>query len=508
MSAMSFLTRRAAPSIPAEATPDLGSIAIAENELLQERIASLELAMQDPGWIALSASMHQEFSRQGLINIVNAARLSYIKNPLINRGVEVKRLYVWGQGINVSCKDDNAADAIREFLECTGNARALFGHQARGQAEVELQVTGNLFLMLFADDEGMDVRVVPVEEIIEILHNPEDRTEPWYYRREWTTDSGVKVAYYRDWAYSPETGFVDERITEGQLSTDAMVYHVKVGGFLHWAFGVSEVYSALDWARAYKTLLENWASIVAAYARFAYHVKTPGGPGAIANIKQRIGSAFGAGGGVIDSNPPPTTASMALTGKETTIDPLKTAGATTSPGDGVWLLRMVCAAVGLPETFFGDASVGSLATAKSLDRPTEFNFRDRQELWESVYQDLINIMLEATGVKPANPVQIDFPEILEHDAGNYMNALVAGATLNGHPSITIPDMRTLSGLVLKALGETDIDDTLDKMFPEDEKGNPVPATPAAAPAEAEFVQALAKFRETLSHFAESEGVPV
>jgi hypothetical protein len=37
--------------------------------------------------------------------------------------------------------------------------------------------------------------------------------------------------------------------------------------------------------------------------------------------------------------------------------------------------------VGVPETFLADVSTGNLATATTLDRPTELVFMEKQEAW-------------------------------------------------------------------------------------------------------------------------------
>ena len=63
-----------------------------EMELLQERLAALELALEDVGWVRLGMEGEREFSREGLDRIMQIARYSYLKNPLINRGVSVNHL--------------------------------------------------------------------------------------------------------------------------------------------------------------------------------------------------------------------------------------------------------------------------------------------------------------------------------------------------------------------------------------------------------------------------------
>ena len=66
---------------------------------------------------------------------------------------------------------------------------------------------------------------------------------------------------------------------------------------------------------------------------------------------------------------------------------------------------MVAAATGLPESFFGDVSVGTLATARSLDRPTELKFHSRQTLWADVLRDLLGYVIDQAVTAPRGQLQ-------------------------------------------------------------------------------------------------------
>ena len=59
-------------------------------DTLTERIAELELALEDSGWLQLGGESLDEFSRDGLTTITRLSRLFYLKNPLVRRGVDVQ----------------------------------------------------------------------------------------------------------------------------------------------------------------------------------------------------------------------------------------------------------------------------------------------------------------------------------------------------------------------------------------------------------------------------------
>ena len=85
------------------------------NEILHERLAALELALEDANWMKLTMDGDREFSRTGLRQITELSRLMYLKNPLIQRSVSVQALYVWAQGMTVRAKDKEINQVIQDF---------------------------------------------------------------------------------------------------------------------------------------------------------------------------------------------------------------------------------------------------------------------------------------------------------------------------------------------------------------------------------------------------------
>lgn len=449
-------------------------------DFFQERIAELEFALEDQGWNRLSGGSETEFSRSALKKICARSRLMFLAHPLINRAVTLQSVYVWGQGWNVQAKAPAVDEVVQAFLDDPANQVELTSHQARTLKEQDLQVEGNLFFTLFPDRMAKTVRVrtMPVDEVADIITNPEDAKEPWFYRRVWTerrlnqatgdTDTTMREEFYPDWRYLPATKA--NRIGDKPVNWDSPVYHVKVGGLSSMKFGVPETYAALDWASAYRAFLEDWATITRALARFAWQVKTPAGARGVAAARTKLNSTLNAGNaGGAETNPAPAAGAVWLDGGAH-LDPIKTAGATAKAEDGRRLLLMVCAATGLPETFFGDVSVGTLATARSLDRPTELKFMDRRTLWADVFNDLfqyvISFALNLAPNVPEREVRIAFPPLLEHDVDEQVKAIVQAATLDGKAPAGTMDPRTLVRLLLTALGVDQVDELLDRIAPE------------------------------------------
>lgn len=508
---------------------------------LRERIAELEFANEDREWIALGASDQSfEFSREFVKTITRLARLYYIKNPLIGRGVNVKTDYVFGRGVSIGAKDETINEVVQAFLDDKQNKTELISHEARAAKDRELTIDGNIFFILVPHKETGHIRIytIDVDEVTDIITDPANRKANWYYRRDWIeveTDLATgqsketrQTAYYRDWRNRPNA----ERSSIGgnPVVADQFVYQVKVGGFSNWKFGISQLYSALDWSKAYKTFLENWSTIVAAYARFAFKVTTTGGKAGVTAAKNRLATTVSTSSG--ENNPAPITGSNIVMAQGNDIEPIRTAGAQTSAEDGRRLLLMVAATFGLPETFFGDVSVGTLATATSLDRPTELMLTSRQTLWTDILHDIIDFVIyhavtaingplrsfgdvsmneygepivtfgdttnEDGETVPINDhIDIDFPPIVERSLTDTMTAITQAAAF-------IPDNKILARLALIALGENDIDELIDQLYPEEETAPPEEYNqPPIDPATAELASAAQDFRAAVEALREA-----
>ncbi len=512
--------------------------------MLYERIAELELALEDEGWIRLGLEGEREFSRSGLQTIVKLARLYYLKNPLIRRGVNVQKYYVFGQGVEIGARSEVVNAVVQRFLDDPVNQRSLVSHQARQQREQDLQTDGNVFFALFHNTSTGHVRVHPilVDEIQQIISNPDDRDEPWLYRRIWTQESWdfstgtssmvQREALYPDWRYTPET----KPPTSGSLPVywDTPLYHVKVGGTSGMRFGVPDVYAGLDWARAYKEFLEDFASIAKSLARFAWKLTSKRQK--VSTLKSRFGTT--ASLDQRETNPPPTTGSMFIGNEGDDLRPIPKTGANLSLEEGRAIRTMVAAALDVPDTILaGDPDMGNLATAKTLDRPTELAMQDRQTTWAGVYRDLLTYALQQSVIapngivdgsvttdddgitkfdlgmeelppdadpsatpEPVNPtIDVNFPPILEQDIGTTVDAVVTAATLDGKADAGTMPNETRTRLLLSALGVQDIDDVLETMRTEREQGVPEPG--AQPSAEAAFHEAVNDLREAVRALA-------
>lgn len=467
---------------------------------LEENMRELEAQIvgDEVGWRRLYGTMQMDFSRHGLDDLMNMSRAMYMSNPLIQRAVNVSSYYVWAQGVGFHAADQKIQDLVVDpMINDPYNKQELYGHQALILTDVDQRVDGNIFAALFTSPAGdVQVRTIPANEIREIITDPEDTAKVWYYRRVWnqtkldagTGRTGVesREALYPCVLYQPTV----QPSSYGQIPVywDAPILHQRTGGMKHMLFGVPETYAAIDWARAYKEFLEDWHTIVASLARFAWKVTTK--KSRAAKLKDKIGGLRG--GSELEepqqSKRPPVPGSAVTMGEGEDITPIPKNAATTSAEDAKASRMMVASAMDLPDTILSsDPQQGALATAKTLDRPTELGFRSRQAMWgefhEAIFRYRMNVMVrigqlpgrkerinrDTMYVEPAMDPSVDlaFPPILEHDVAETVTAIVTAATLGGHPDAGTIPAEEVSKLLMHAIGVEDVEEALGQL-PEQE----------------------------------------
>lgn len=446
-------------------------------ELLNESIVELELALEDESWQRLVSGTELEFSRGGLDKLVRIARIMSVKNPLIDRACTVQGLYVFGQGFTISARDDVGAQAVVDrFVGDPGNRKVLFGQTAAQARNRTMLTDGNLFLRIFPNrgNGHIKLRRIPFTQVTDIIRDPQDAETVWFYRRSWTDESGLHVELYPDWRLRRQRG-MGPALKGEPIMWDTPVYHVSAGGLDDMAFGLPELYSSTDWARAYNAYLTDMATTARSLSTFAW--KATGSKKARASTMVALDTTLGTGGGR-ETNPAPGAGSIAAPPSGGDLTPIGKAGMMLDADNGRPFRLMVAAGTGLPDTILsGDPDQGNLATAKTLDRPTELAMRERQMMWADVYRDLCQIALVFDARSPGGlldgarvtrdpawdldvveangepvVVDVDFPSVLEQDVTESITAITTA-----HAAGLVPDDEAAK-LAMMALGLENVDD--------------------------------------------------
>jgi hypothetical protein len=348
-----------------------------------------ELLLQNVNWQREINYSWLEFSRWGIQQIILICRLYYLKNPICRRLIDVRAQYVFARGFDITTNDEGANDEIKDFIKRNGK---VLGHVALTAQQRGKDHDGNIFWVFFTDagTGKIDLRTIDATEIQDIWTDPEDSDVPQYYQRQWTqrahdpaTGSQATVTRF---AWYPAIGFekpanAPDTIKGQSVMWDTPVYHRKIGAVGKWLFGCPPLYPAVDWAKESRRFLEACASVRQSLSQFALDVSTKGGQQAIEGWKNQLQTTVGPGNQAWDTNPPAVAGAAIVHGPGSTVEAFKVQGSTFSPEDVRRYLLFCCMVFGMPETFLGDVSTGNLATATSLDRPTETVFLSIQEEW-------------------------------------------------------------------------------------------------------------------------------
>ena len=460
---------------------------LVENDDLRESFAALQLALEDKGWLALSVNAAQQFTRDGLATAASLCRILAVSNPLVKRGLALRHAYIWGQGLEVTAADADVADVIAAFNDSAETS--LTGSQAREELERALGTDGNVFLALFTNPLTGKVkpRSIPFEEIAEVVCNPDDRDEPWYYLRRWTSfeiDQQGRRQSIRSEAYYPAIGYRPRSrwrmLDDVEVMWDAPMVHISVNRLDGWDFGIGDAYAAMTWARAYKEFLADWARLAKSLSRFAWRLSGEG-TSKTKKAADKIRASLPAPG----AEP---SAGATFAGSGATLEAIPKSGATIDADSGKPLAAMVAAALGVPVTWLlaDPGQTGARAVAETLDEPTRLEMQGRRDLWAAALRRVYDYVIDQAIKAPRGPlsgtvvwdddhevitlagdegqdrtVTLDWPALTKTDPKTAIEAIVAADGTDKVPPLVV------ARLLLVALGVDDIDDVLDEITDDD-----------------------------------------
>jgi hypothetical protein len=468
--------------------------------LLRESVAALELQLQDPGWQRMVTTANEEFTADGLRRLREVCRLYAIKNPLIKRAVNLRSAYVWGGGVQVTARatgkaatdgEQDVNTVIQAFLGSRGNLRSFTGQQARERLERQLATDGEIPIVLFTRPVTgtVQVRTFSADEIAEIRTNPEDSSEPWFYLRRWASTSwnpaGTPVTatverWYPHLDYRPKSR--PAAFGGVMVAWDSPMLHVTVNGLPGWHRGLPDVYAAVDWAKAYKEFLEQWALLMKSLSRYAWRAKTP----TAARAATRAALAAAPSTDRYDPTRPLNTGATVNLSPDAELEAISKSGATIDADSGRPLATMVASAVDLPVTMLlaDPGQTGARATAETLDRPTELGMDLRRGLHASVLRRICEHVISSSVRAPRGAltgtiimedgeetvtldgdtdqtIDITWPDLDEVDPATTIKGIVEASSTG-----TMPPEIVLR-LLLTTLGVTDPDTIIEELVDDD-----------------------------------------
>ena len=460
------------------------------HDRLLETMTLLQRTVEDLGWNNLSLSDQQDASRRLLgadfNKILSRSRSMYFNNPLAGHWINLTTYFVFGEGIATpTSKDTSIQEIIDEFWDDPDNKLVLTSFEAQQLISAKIQYEGNLFFVLFIDEEGsIRVRILDTTEIRDIIKLPGDRQRNAFYKvsrfdRKFNFTTGNFGAGQNDWIIYADKDTPDEvieasNIPQDRFIQDARIYHVKINTDINSKFGIPELHRGNDWIGAHKDMAGDLATIIKSLSQFTWKKKVKGSAAHVNAIKNLMASKTDL------SNKGPAAGSTQIENEGIDLQAMKTpTGGVAIARDGLrQMLLMVSAASGIFEHYFGDPSTGNLATAKSMELPMIKKFVNRQTLWASIYRTILEYQInqkisvgklkgtityneKTERNKVESPldrtIDIDFPPILEEDLKPIAEALEIAKRAN------LVSDKTAATIFLNAANQNQIDSELDEL---------------------------------------------
>ncbi len=301
--------------------------------------------------------------------------------------------------------DDEAAKKVLDGYWNSKANQAVLSARGQRKSSDKLLIDGEVFFALFlGNKDDTKIRRIDPLEITEIITDPDDKEDVRYFKREWTdAQNKPHVDYYRSTTNTKDKAALDSYGALVTATDVALIYHHTYNTITQR--GNPLLLPALLWMKYYRRFLSSRIGIMLAAAKWAWKTKVSGGQTAVDAIKAKThDQEIDAGSHIIEN-----------LGSDT--QPIKTdTGAMKAYQDGRMVKLQVAAAVGIPEQYFGDISIGNLATAKTVELPMMKMFQSYQKVWNDAYQDMDEVVLEHNNISSANwYVDRTFPPIAPQD---------------------------------------------------------------------------------------------
>lgn len=371
-------------------------------EVLQESFADAMLALDDVGWKPLGGDEDAtEIRLETIKTIAQTTRGLVAINPLIKRGVAVRTTYIWGDGVRFEglAEDD-------PILTDRTNKKFLFSPQAYAEMEACMATDGQIFTLISkakgrrrTGASGVPkITRVPMREITGTISDPLNKEDIWFFRREFTVEqeaysTGQKSARAVTMWY-PATDYDESNgkpfnIQGKPVVWNSAILHNTANKQVGWKWGAPDLMSVIFWTKAYKEFLENSATLVKAYSRFAFKVTAANKTG-VASAATKVaaqptrdpftGEVQGVGG-------------TAVMGMGTSLSTIGRTGGSVDFSAGLPLAAMVAAGLEIPLTSLtADGGSSNRSAAETLETPTLKAMKARQQLWGGYFERLFDYL--------------------------------------------------------------------------------------------------------------------
>lgn len=505
-------SRRAAESASAERIVALETDLSAQNHALESLVSQTTMyqrQLEDMQYIDLSgygtAAQDEILPYAKKLGVIQRIRRLRHENPIAKQSMKLIVRAVFGRGVTYKIKDDSIRAIVDAIWNDPVNQAVLTSHKAMKRRFDEKLTDGEWFPVLFAADAAPWLRIgrVKMEEITDIIYDPDHDEVPVWYRREWrprvydpSDNNGKggwkvetgdpKVMYYRDWRVTDEAlADIEDRglvIPEGKQA-DGLIYHCLVNEVRMrsgWR-GISELYASREWFRVFKDFMEDRGAMNAMANAMSVRRRVKGGPAAVASFANRIGGVQVSPVPGDDNTPviPRLTRPMAGAvynyneGIDIDLERVDT-GATNAQADARLLLLAGAAGVGTNITQLGEGSA-ALSSAQVMDLPVRKSHEDWQSDQAAEFSEILGFGVWVAKSKPADQTPLDFakeiawrfPPINADDVVKQITAFAQWSQQIAPGNNEVRRLAIVGGM--NALGIPDADQNMDEILAEEKR---------------------------------------
>lgn len=368
--------------------------------------------------------------------LAQRSRIAFRVDPLAGGEAKLLANFAFGKGVSKpTARDDAVQEVIDEAWSDPNNVEKLTGFFAQRKLSNELLTTANLFFSLYEANGRIRVSRRSSDRVIDIIPDPEDEGRPLWYLIEqvpflWdferdmadiTQVSGPpKRLYWPHWRNVEDARAEREEFpVEGEVAwseppddktAKGVIYHVAINQLGDELFGTPPWARTLRFFSAMNVLTESHVAMAQAQASIIAKRSMVGTPnqitrsaGALLSQTGEIGTRGEAGLGLAGprrfapegAQPVPPGSWWA----ENESDKLEPVRLDSGAGQMVQTSQIVRAPISAASQFgqhyLGDPSNTNLATASTLELPTDMNVSEWQEVFEQIFRWFTDRAIEA-----------------------------------------------------------------------------------------------------------------
>jgi len=319
------------------------------------------------------------------------------RNPIGKRIVRLVPQFVLGRSLLVTVNDARYQAEMDEFWKQNRMKLRI------KQVFKELLIYGEIFLRYFRRPEGLVVRSLDPSTIWDIVTNPDDIEDVYFYHQQYVITNNSPIAAVK--AGNPPSTLIIRQIPAADID------HYKINSTSSEKRGRSELFAVLGYLQRIKEFVNDRIIINKIRSMFALDVTVEGQQTEVDKAEEQFAS-------------PPGTGSVIVHNKSVEIE-FKTpdaSDAAVSASDAELLLKMVALGANVSESFLGVGAAGTRAGALIQTEPDIKNFEDYQEYVQTILDDMSERIFEDGRKRrdlkarpPKLTVVAAFPSIAQED---------------------------------------------------------------------------------------------